>query len=82
MEEILEKQKQESVKISNGCAIVRKYWARKEAGRFWFFETSLCSPGCPGTHSVDQASFEFGDPPASVSQVLRLKVCATPAGLA
>jgi hypothetical protein len=23
---------------------------------YWFFETvSLCSPGCPGTHSVDQA---------------------------
>jgi hypothetical protein len=22
---------------------------------------SLCSPGCPGTHSVDQASQKFSD---------------------
>ena len=31
---------------------------------------SLCSPGCPGTHSVDQAGLELGDLPASASQVL------------
>jgi hypothetical protein len=37
---------------------------------------SLCSPGCPGTHSVDQASLELRNPPASASQVLGLKVCA------
>jgi hypothetical protein len=37
----------------------------------------LCSPGCPGTHSVDEAGLELRDPPASASQVLRLKVCAT-----
>jgi hypothetical protein len=35
---------------------------------------SLCSPGCPGTHAVDQAGQNL---PASASQVLRLKVCAT-----
>jgi hypothetical protein len=34
---------------------------------------SLCSPGCPGTHSVEQASLELRNPPASTSQVLGLK---------
>ncbi|GAB1285851.1 Fer-1-like protein 4 [Apodemus speciosus] len=28
----------------------------------------LCSPGCPGTHSVDQAGRELRNPPASASQ--------------
>ena len=36
---------------------------------------SLCSPGCPGPHSVDQAGLELRDPPTSASQVLGLKVC-------
>jgi hypothetical protein len=40
---------------------------------------SLCSPGCPGTHSVDQAVLELRNPPASASEVLGLKVCATTA---
>jgi hypothetical protein len=26
---------------------------------------SLCSPGCPGTRSVDEAGLELGDPPVS-----------------
>jgi hypothetical protein len=30
-----------------------------------------------GTHSVDQAGLKLRDPPASVSQMLGLKVCAT-----
>ena len=34
---------------------------------------SLYSPGCPGTHSVDQAGFELRNPPASASQILGLK---------
>jgi hypothetical protein len=34
---------------------------------------SLCSPGCPGTHFVDQAGLELRTPPASASQVLGLK---------
>jgi hypothetical protein len=38
---------------------------------------SLCSPGCPGTHSVDQAGLELRNPPAS--QGLGLKACATTA---
>jgi hypothetical protein len=37
---------------------------------------SLYSPGCPGTHFVDQAGLELRNP-ASASQVLELKVCAT-----
>jgi hypothetical protein len=41
---------------------------------------SLCSPGCPGTHSLDQAGLELRDPPASASQVLGLKACATTPG--
>jgi hypothetical protein len=52
---------------------------------FWFFlvflvfrdRVSLYSPGCPGTHFVDQAGLELRDPPASASRVLGLKVCAT-----
>jgi hypothetical protein len=42
---------------------------------------SLCSPGCPGTHSVDQAGLELRNLSASVSasQVLGLKECATTA---
>jgi hypothetical protein len=40
----------------------------------------VCSPGCPGTHSIDQASLELRNPPASASQILELKVCATTSG--
>jgi hypothetical protein len=38
---------------------------------------SLCSPGFPGTHSVDQAGLELRNPSASASQVLGLKASAT-----
>jgi hypothetical protein len=41
---------------------------------------SLCSPGCPGTHSVNQAGLELRNPPASASQVPGLKACATSPG--
>jgi hypothetical protein len=34
-----------------------------------------------GTHSVDQAGLELRTPPASASQILGLKVCATTARL-
>jgi hypothetical protein len=46
---------------------------------FSFFRdrVSLYSPGCPGTHSVDQAGLEPRNLPASASQVLGLKACAT-----
>jgi hypothetical protein len=45
----------------------------------FFFQdrVSMYSPGCPGTHSVDQAGLELRNPPASASQVLGLRVCAT-----
>jgi hypothetical protein len=46
---------------------------------FCFFRdrVSLCSPGCPGTHFVDQAGLELRNPPASASQVLGLKASTT-----
>jgi hypothetical protein len=34
---------------------------------------SLYSPGCPGTHFVDQAGLKHRNLPASASQVLGLK---------
>ena len=47
---------------------------------FLFFETGfLCSPGYPGTHSVDQAGL-LRNPPASASPVLELQVCTTTPG--
>jgi hypothetical protein len=51
---------------------------------FFFFlvfqdRVSLCSPSCPGTHSVEQAGLELRNPPASASQVLGLKACTTTA---
>jgi hypothetical protein len=54
--------------------------------RLFFFlvfrdRVSLCSPGCPGTHSVDQAGLELKNPPASAFQVLGLKACAITPGL-
>jgi hypothetical protein len=45
----------------------------------FFDRVSLCSPGCPGTHSVGQAGLKLRNLPvsASASQVLGLKACAT-----
>jgi hypothetical protein len=42
---------------------------------------SLYSPGCPGTHFVEQAGLKLRNPPVSASQVLGLKVCDTTARL-
>jgi hypothetical protein len=42
---------------------------------------SLCCPGCPGTHFVDQSGLELRNLPASASRVLGLKACATTPGL-
>jgi hypothetical protein len=46
---------------------------------FLFFRdrVSLYSPGCPGTHFIDQTGLELRNPPASASQVLGLKMCTT-----
>jgi hypothetical protein len=49
---------------------------------FCFFfrdRVSLCSLGCPGIHSVDQAGLKLRNLPASASQVLGLKVCTATA---
>jgi hypothetical protein len=53
---------------------------------FLFFRdrVSLCSPGCPGTHFVDQAlnsGLELRNPPASDSRVLGLKACVITPGI-
>jgi hypothetical protein len=56
-----------------------------EGPSFFFFflgfgdRVSLYGHGCPGTHFVDQAGLELRNPPASASQVLGLKACATTA---
>jgi hypothetical protein len=51
-------------------------------GSFFFQDrVSLCSPGFPGTHSVEQAGPKLRNPPASAFQVLRLKACTTSAWL-
>jgi hypothetical protein len=55
---------------------------RKPEEQVLFFpqdRVSPYSPGCPGTHSVDQDGLEFRNPPASASKVLGLKACATTA---
>jgi hypothetical protein len=41
---------------------------------------SLYSPGCPGTHFVDQAGLELRNPSATASQVLGLKGYTTTPG--
>jgi hypothetical protein len=62
----------------------RKLWVSGNQDYFFFGvfwnRVSLCSPGCPGTHFVDQAGLELRNPPASASWVLGLKVCATTPG--
>jgi hypothetical protein len=59
-----------------------KLWPGRYGGAepllFFFFSqdtVSLYSPGCPGTHSVDQTGLELRNLPASASQVLGLKAC-------
>jgi hypothetical protein len=48
---------------------------------FFGDKISPFSPGYSGTHSVDRAGLELRNLPASASQVLGLKVCATTAWL-
>jgi hypothetical protein len=47
---------------------------------FFQYRVSLYSPDCPGTH-LDQAGLKLRNLPASASQVLGSKVCATTAQL-
>jgi hypothetical protein len=46
---------------------------------FFLDRVSLYSPGCLGTHSVDQAGLKLRNPPAFAFQVMGLKACATTA---
>lgn len=52
---------------------------------WWRLTTRECrtlrSPECSGDHSMEQTDLEFRDSPASVSQVMGLKPCATTAWL-
>jgi hypothetical protein len=47
---------------------------------FFRDRVSLYSPGCPGTHFVNQAGLELRSLPASASRVLGLKACSTTPG--
>jgi hypothetical protein len=47
---------------------------------FFRDRVSLCSPGCPGTHFVDQAGLELRNLPVSASRVMGLKACTTTPG--
>jgi hypothetical protein len=47
---------------------------------FWD-RVSLYSPGCPGTHFVDQAGLKLRNLSASASRVLGLKECTTTPGV-
>jgi hypothetical protein len=60
---------------------VYMWWVFFGGGLEFRDRVSLCNSGCPGTHSVDQAGLELRNPPASASQVLGLKACATTPGL-
>ena len=69
-------------KLTKGNLILRTFSAQVAVSLlsmslFIWFCFFLCSAGCPGTHSV--ASRSEIHPPASASQVLGLKVCATTA---
>jgi hypothetical protein len=70
--------------VACGIALVNRYFLFSFLSFFLFLffgdRVSLYSPGCPETHFVDQAGLELRNPPASASQVLGLKACATTPG--
>jgi hypothetical protein len=70
-----------TLKVEAGGSEIQAFFVWLVGFGFVFFETGfLCSPGYPGTHSVDQAVLELRNPPASASQVLGLKACAITPG--
>jgi hypothetical protein len=85
----LGKQKHRAISVSLMLALLsleyycceQTPWPRQLFFLFFRWDrVSLCSPGCPGTHSVDQAGLKLRNPPASASWVLGLKACATTPG--
>jgi hypothetical protein len=71
--------------VSKDSTYVLTY-VKKNFFFFFFFlvfrdRVSLCSPGCPGIHFVDQAGLELRNLPASASasRVLGLKACVATA---
>ena len=70
------------LQIYGKLLMVGLFCAGQHTGLFCFVfrdRVSLYSPGCPETHSVDQAGLKCRNLPASASQVLGLKACATTA---
>jgi hypothetical protein len=67
-------------RIPPGYMTDRYSFGLSELAFFFQDRVSLYSPGCPGTHSVDQAGLELRNLPASASQVLGLKACTTTPG--
>ncbi|GAB1302291.1 Dedicator of cytokinesis protein 8 [Apodemus speciosus] len=65
--------------LVHAAALVAEYLSMLEdrsylpVGSVSFQVVSLCSSGCPGTHSVDQAGLELRNPPASASQSAGIK---------
>jgi hypothetical protein len=48
-----------------GCHFAESTWRKEEPSPFFPQDrVSLCSPSCPGTHSVDQAGLELRNLPA------------------
>jgi hypothetical protein len=71
-------------RLASLCVLTLLVVSVADPNNIFFFlrdRVSLCSPGCPGTYSVDQAGLELRNLPASASQVLGLKACATTAQL-
>jgi hypothetical protein len=77
--------------LCSSCSLLYNWLSSKPSDCAWIFvclfvcfvfrdRVSLYSPGHPGTHFVDQAGLELRNPPASASQVLGLKACATTPG--
>ena len=76
------KKKKETRLITENCDFW--VWCSKikfDSGFFFLDMVSLYSFDCPGAHFVDQAGLELRNSPASASQVLGLKACATMPGM-
>jgi hypothetical protein len=52
---------------SLACGFILFYFCLFVCFGFFRDRVSLCSPGSPGTHFVDQAGLEVRNPPASAS---------------